>query len=1382
MPGLVVFRRRWSVGSDDLVVPGAFLLTMHFICFVLVAVSLVLFEYNTSVLSVKLLFYHLIGYLLILFFSICVEIGICVISMRGSILDSEARTSINIWIYLKSLVILFDIAWLVLGSIWLSNYYMEAPIDEAKKIFIAIIICNWTLLFITLVTIWCTFDAAGRSWVKMKKYQRSMRETESRFNYKRSNSMNRNWRQRKVMRAYQDSWDHRCRLLFCCMGSSERNRNSFTDIARLLSDFFRELDVVPSDVVAGLVLLRKFQRLEREAIVRQRKNGTYEFLSGVPITERTQFLALNDAKNYDFFQTVIHYMYFAQGAYGWPMYVIINRSKMWHLVPELKCFGCCFGSGEDGQVIQDNCCYCNYAALKKTLQLGDIDIVYATYHVDVGETPFFVAVDYTQKKIVISIRGTLSMKDILTDLNAEGEVLPLQPPRDDWLGHKGMVQAAIYIRNKLQQENLIERALQRNAERLTHTFDLVLVGHSLGAGTAAILAIMLKPEHPTLQCFSYSPPGGLLSMPAVEYSKSFITSVVLGKDVVPRIGLNQMEALRADLINAIQRSVDPKWKTISCSVICCGCGPEPTSVVNMSGQDTHINQYQEERGTARTTSAHPTDSSIALTLHQPLYPPGRIIHIVRHHPKPDEQKYDSGWRNVLKSREPVYQAIWADSTDFDEVLISPVMLQDHMPDKVLAALKKVVTTSGPRKPQRQTSNAFSTTSTEQEPERQTADAAVASQQPQQQQQELPAAAAPAEHNLRAAADSSYTNLSNCIMLTPTAQHKLCLETSFTNLQHQLEQHQRGVQPGGGGGGSKASSIAGSIFGRSQLSSTTTPYDISSVLDDSIATVAMRGKSPCSMLSESTTVVLNATAGETDEAAPRLKAVAFDMTLTPPPPPPARALQQQQQQQQPLARQHSEKKPRTLPLTQALRRASVSGQGVDLLHDDWYGLAPLASPETLSEISSVSSRSSVPISLANSIERYLQHMGVAVGAAGMPKVPLEDIFESQLHTPKVMRRAPKFSENLSGCAEDSRNLDQYKRLGRVFVTFPRIFPGTEPSMQHHQQQQRHQQRQHQHQRSLDSNSSDDSFESAHSLHRLQLPAAVACSASSKSADQLDETRLPVKKLTFSDSNILADEHCLRLCPHCPCRRDGRDCCTRSEHERCTEQSLATTAPAAAAAAAKTATGSTDTNCSFYSASSSLEQFATPSRQVQLQLNGGHTQPLDEILIRPGVLESHFPVYAGGGSEACNTTPVIVAPASPSPLSNGSGGAGGQRRPDVVGGRVRKRLSSEEFVFARSEELPMLVQIGDRSGHSSPAGLRKQRRGCCVYPVGNSIRLAGSDVVADAAAAAAAAAAVTSSSPTSISKFSRTRVAAAATAKAAAAAAAAAAAGINNESNV
>lgn len=121
-----------------------------------------------------------------------------------------------------------------------------------------------------------------------------------------------------------------------------------------------------------------------------------------------------------------------------------------------------------------------------------------------------------------------------------------------------MVQAAQYILDKLQEEELIERALQHCPERGTNDFQIVIVGHSLGAGAASILGILLRQYYTSLKCYCYSPPGGLLSMPAVEYTKSFTISVVVGKDVVPRIGLHQMEALRADLINAIKRSVDPK--------------------------------------------------------------------------------------------------------------------------------------------------------------------------------------------------------------------------------------------------------------------------------------------------------------------------------------------------------------------------------------------------------------------------------------------------------------------------------------------------------------------------------------------------------------------------------------------------------------------------------------------------------------------------------------------------------------------------------------------------------------------------------------------------------------------------------------------------------
>lgn len=73
-----------------------------------------------------------------------------------------------------------------------------------------------------------------------------------------------------------------------------------------------------------------------------------------------------------------------------------------------------------------------------------------------------------------------------------------------------MVSAAVYIRDKLVKESILAQALATAIKKADEMFGLVLVGHSLGAGTAAILAILLRQSHPDLQCFAYSPPGGLL--------------------------------------------------------------------------------------------------------------------------------------------------------------------------------------------------------------------------------------------------------------------------------------------------------------------------------------------------------------------------------------------------------------------------------------------------------------------------------------------------------------------------------------------------------------------------------------------------------------------------------------------------------------------------------------------------------------------------------------------------------------------------------------------------------------------------------------------------------------------------------------------------------
>lgn len=69
--------------------------------------------------------------------------------------------------------------------------------------------------------------------------------------------------------SYKNTHTHTYILGGLMLDLPEWNQDSFADLARLLSEFFRDLDVVPSDVVVGLLLLRRLQRLEQCSIVKQ---------------------------------------------------------------------------------------------------------------------------------------------------------------------------------------------------------------------------------------------------------------------------------------------------------------------------------------------------------------------------------------------------------------------------------------------------------------------------------------------------------------------------------------------------------------------------------------------------------------------------------------------------------------------------------------------------------------------------------------------------------------------------------------------------------------------------------------------------------------------------------------------------------------------------------------------------------------------------------------------------------------------------------------------------------------------------------------------------------------------------------------------------------
>ena len=46
-------------------------------------------------------------------------------------------------------------------------------------------------------------------------------------------------------------------------------------------------------------------------------------------------------------------------------------------------------------------------------------------------------------------------------------------------------------------------------------YKLVITGHSLGAGVASVLAVLLKPKYEDLVCYAFSPPGCVLRFVSV---------------------------------------------------------------------------------------------------------------------------------------------------------------------------------------------------------------------------------------------------------------------------------------------------------------------------------------------------------------------------------------------------------------------------------------------------------------------------------------------------------------------------------------------------------------------------------------------------------------------------------------------------------------------------------------------------------------------------------------------------------------------------------------------------------------------------------------------------------------------------------------------------
>ncbi|KAA6428206.1 MAG: hypothetical protein FRX49_01802 [Trebouxia sp. A1-2] len=194
----------------------------------------------------------------------------------------------------------------------------------------------------------------------------------------------------------------------------------------------------------------------------------------------------------------------------------------------------------------------------------------------------------------------------------------------DGLGHEnvGSQQA---LRNEDQQNKFVAGIIRRGLYK--EGWKLVITGHSLGAGVAALLSLKMHQRAQGVKCWAFCPPGGLLSQNLSHAAEDYCTSIIVNKDMVPRLSLKTVYRLFEGKMIALARCNKTATRVLlhalragSRRVLL--SDPRlfrPWSQVSSEAKDM-LHRFQERPA---------EDSITTLGLEIGLYPPGRQIFLRR---------------------------------------------------------------------------------------------------------------------------------------------------------------------------------------------------------------------------------------------------------------------------------------------------------------------------------------------------------------------------------------------------------------------------------------------------------------------------------------------------------------------------------------------------------------------------------------------------------------------------------------------------------------------------------------------------------------------------------------------------------------------------------
>ncbi|EQC27754.1 hypothetical protein SDRG_14503 [Saprolegnia diclina VS20] len=147
---------------------------------------------------------------------------------------------------------------------------------------------------------------------------------------------------------------------------------------------------------------------------------------------------------------------------------------------------------------------------------------------------YYLYVDHGRHEVVLVIRGSASIQDFCTDMCMDHE------PFQTGYGHRGIVHAAHWLDWKLRDDMI-------NIAADYPTYSVHVMGHSLGAGAAALVSTLWATALPRLRCLAFAPPA-CLTLELAQACEGRVVSVVCGDDCVPRLNSHNLVRLQEEVV------------------------------------------------------------------------------------------------------------------------------------------------------------------------------------------------------------------------------------------------------------------------------------------------------------------------------------------------------------------------------------------------------------------------------------------------------------------------------------------------------------------------------------------------------------------------------------------------------------------------------------------------------------------------------------------------------------------------------------------------------------------------------------------------------------------------------------------------------------------